>query len=584
MSQSGRDKKSLRIRMLSVGALGASVLFAPAAAATVSLLYSNLQMPDSLVASWLLRPLAVAGVVSVGSSVAIPLTITESETVGSVAPKPTPTPTPTSTPAASAVKPMKIGINLMEASYYATTRPFMNLLAADGWALNSPTLGQIPMPDDRLDANRNTILVKSGETARRMIARPQQTYLGKSVDIVCKWQGTGTVKLFVDRYAKNVLYGDRKVKFTWRSEGPATPWGMLEMTSVSATDPVRNMDCREADANPNTIYNPDYVAAIAKYNTVRFVKWNHVELNFTPTIDNRTKPGMASYVGQRDGVAIEYMIGIANEAKVNPWFNIHWKGSKEWVRKFAELVRDNLDPSLKVYVELSNEVWNSYYSVHAQARTEGVAAGLSTDSGVALLYRQAQKHAEVMDIWSDVFKGQEHRLVRVLGAQHVNPWVGSTMMAYKDTATKVDALATAPYLEFELDKVTVNLSDLSGIFTSLRSTLDARLTAAMQNKAVADKYGKRYITYEAGQSIYSSNATLNKAINRDPRMGQLYTRYLAFWQQYVGDLTNLYASVYNPTEFGAWGLQEYDNQPMTEAPKAMAVSRFLASIENKTGS
>ena len=41
------------------------------------------------------------------------------------------------------------------------------------------------------------------------------------------------------------------------------------------------------------------------------------------------------------------------------------------------MVRDTLDPSLKVYIEDSDEVWNGHYTAAVYARQQGLALGLS---------------------------------------------------------------------------------------------------------------------------------------------------------------------------------------------------------------
>ncbi len=49
------------------------------------------------------------------------------------------------------------------------------------------------------------------------------------------------------------------------------------------------------------------------------------------------------------------------------------------------------------------------------------------------------------------------------------------------------------------------------------------------------------------------------------------------WQRDIGDLMTLLSDVSPISKYGAWGLQEYVGQPLRDAPKAKAVSLFLAS-------
>ena len=92
------------------------------------------------------------------------------------------------------------------------------------------------------------------------------------------------------------------------------------------------------------------------------------------------------------------------------------------------------------------------------------------------------------------------------------------------------------------------------------------------NQAIARRFGKRYIAYEAGQHVLSSRGTdLLAAINRDPRMYDIYKNYISTWRSQVNDVMVLYSSASPITQWGAWGLREYTGQPLSETPKRRAV-------------
>lgn len=48
---------------------------------------------------------------------------------------------------------------------------------------------------------------------------------------------------------------------------------------------------------------------------------------------------------------------ISKSNKKDIWINIPHAADDEYVTNLAKLIKDKLDPSLKVYVEYSNEVW-----------------------------------------------------------------------------------------------------------------------------------------------------------------------------------------------------------------------------------
>lgn len=55
------------------------------------------------------------------------------------------------------------------------------------------------------------------------------------------------------------------------------------------------------------------------------------------------------------------MIDYCNRTGTSPWFCIPRRADDNYIRKFAEMVRDSLDPALLCYVEYSNEIWNSIF-------------------------------------------------------------------------------------------------------------------------------------------------------------------------------------------------------------------------------
>lgn len=567
-------------RGVSLFGLGASLLIGTAAiAGSVSLIYSDLQMPDTLVAKWLVRPLAAVGLVGLNGTGTVPLTLDPATgTVNSTTQTVTSTPTPT-----PAILPAKFGINISPSQYSSGNRAFMNLLASDHWRLHlaDKTIAD-PTPADQLDNDANIIRLDTNQFASRKIIRPTATLLGRATDVICRWQGTGTFMLAPRNASTNVSYGNHSLRFTYLP-GYYPDAAQLYITSVDPNDPAHDVDCRETDADPNMEFDPTFLANVKKYNTIRFMDWEQTNDNAPVTWATRTRPGLSYYIGD-DGYAIEYMIDLCNQAHANMWITVPWNGDDDYVRRFAQLVRDRLDPSLKVYVEVSNEVWNWNFKVATQAYNEGLAENIFPDNpdnkNKVRFFRQAEKIGQVMDIWTDVFSGQMGRLVRVAAAQNWD-YVADLIMGFRDTATKVDAVASAPYFNLNLDKYPIDPNDLQGTaFTPLSAKIDKVFADAMKVKGIADRYGKRYITYEAGQSVLGGTVDQIALLNRDPRMGLLYTEYMTKWQQQFGDLMMLFNDISPISKFGAWGLQEYQNAPLSQSPKALAVNRFLASIDN----
>ncbi|HVF93898.1 MAG TPA: hypothetical protein VM900_06260, partial [Sphingomonas sp.] len=247
------------------------------------------------------------------------------------------------------------------------------------------------------------------------------------------------------------------------------------------------------------------------------------------------------------------------------------------IRNMAKLVHDRLAAGHRAYFELSNEVWNFSFGVAGQALNEGLASNLSADKYTNNLLRYAEKSTWMHKLLTPAFADNPKRLVRVVSSQNDNPWAAEQIMAFKDTAQWVDALATAPYFGHSFfDGANAGVTDLFTLFVSLEAQRVGTLAKAKANKALADKYGKRFVTYEAGQHILASNANAATAaaMQRSPLMYDMYKRFLSDWTSQIGDTITLYSATGVISQYGAWGIREYAGQPLAETPKRRATLEF----------
>jgi hypothetical protein len=471
---------------------------------------------------------------------------------------------------------MTLGMNLAMPSYYGGERAFMNLLAGSGWYYSSPTIAYGPIPASRLNMDGEVTSLLSGEKATRILSLPNGAYAGNTVRVKCSWLGNGTVQM-ANWVAKNISTGGNSLSFDWVPMGRQN--AHINLMATDPSNPVRKLDCREASADPSAVFHPDFIQSLKRYSHVRFMDWQNTNRNQPVTWNTRTTPNSALNFGA-DGVALEHMVAVANAADVDPWFTVPWNADDDYVRRFASYVRDNLNPNLKAYVETSNEVWNGMFPVAKQALTEGRAENLSSNDFQAQMLRYAEKSTSVAKVWTTVFSGQPSRLVRVVSSMNVSAWVTSQILGFKDTAQYVDAVATAPYFGHNVFSGTYStLTDLGTIFSRLDSEIDVAMSGAQANADLAKKYGKRFITYEAGQHIVIGDVVLQQSIQRDPRMATIYARYLNNWKDKFGDSLVLFSDIGSISKYGAWGAQEYVGQPIDNAPKMQSIASFAAMIK-----
>jgi hypothetical protein len=74
------------------------------------------------------------------------------------------------------------------------------------------------------------------------------------------------------------------------------------------------------------------------------------------------------------------------------------------------------------------------------------------------------------------------------------------------------------------------------------------------------------------------------AINRHPRMEELYLKDMRGWAEAGGGLFVAFSFVYPPRRWGAWGVLEYQNQPEADAPKLRAIRSMMQAWHGRRGS
>ncbi|MFA6545175.1 MAG: hypothetical protein WCS99_12225 [Limisphaerales bacterium] len=318
----------------------------------------------------------------------------------------------------------------------------------------------------------------------------------------------------------------------------------------------------------------------------RFMDWMHINGSQIKTWADR--PTLRHATFSKRGVALELMIELCNRQRVAPWFCMPHLADDDFVRRFAEMVRERLDPSLKIYIEYSNEVWNGQFVQNRYACEQGVKLGLGPkekpwEAGWRFT---AVRSMEIFKIWEDVFGGHD-RFVRVLPTQAGVGSVSEGILGYRDAARHADALAGAPYMGYSIGRGKTadlvaqmqNWSVAQMLDHFEQTAFTDSLTRMAKDKAIADKYGLKLIAYEGGQHMVAFlqdqqmertiSATMH-ACNRHPRMGEIYRRYYDEWARLGGDTFAVFSSTGEYGKHGAWGLAEFSDSKPADYPKLAA--------------
>lgn len=370
-------------------------------------------------------------------------------------------------------------------------------------------------------------------------------------------------------------------------------FGLFITSTGSAANPnnyLRNISVRlPGDFVPGTVFYPPFIESIRKYKAIRFLnwitgqtaRWSHATWEERPRLDD------ARWSDR--GAPIEMIVALCNLLNVDCWFVVNHLANDDYVRRMAELLRDSLNPGLKVYVEWSDEVWNANYPVATYSREQGLALGLSTDPNQAAIRFQARRSKQVFQIFSSVLPRE--RLTRVLSGQAGNPWVLTTAISFEDTRQYTDALSIAPYFMVRPP----NLGQVAGmtsdqLFAYLQNTaLPEARQMTTWHLDLARQQSLPLIAYEGGQHLvtagpYAGNAAMEQLfddVNRDARMGPLYTAYLNDWNTLTGGALFMHLGSCAPIDHSGnarFGTIEYLGQPRSTAPKYDALMRWIEGV------
>jgi hypothetical protein len=402
-------------------------------------------------------------------------------------------------------------------------------------------------------------------------------------EYVCLYDGKGRIEF--GNVRKEVSRAPGRIVF---EPEPKNGSIFLRLMETDPADPVRNIRVLMPGYEKRYRQEPFTPWTLTRWKgctTFRFMDW--MLTNNSNQRDWADRPTPAYCNTTEKGVPIETMVELCNRTQANPWFCMPHLATDDYVKRFAELVRKTLDPKLKVYVELSNEVWNGGFRQHHDCAREGVRLGLgeAAKPWEASHRYYARRSQQVWRIWSEVFGGTS-RLVRVLGSQAANAWWAEQDLTFEDTHKQCDALAIAPYCSFNIapdgnpGSATVASWTVEQVMDHLeRKSLPECTDWMRANKAVADRFKVRLICYEAGQHAVGvaggeNNEALTRvlnAANRSERMGKLYERYLDAWRDVGGgDLCCIFSSIGGFSKWGSWGLLEHyeDDTPKFRAVKS----------------
>ena len=385
----------------------------------------------------------------------------------------------------------------------------------------------------------------------------------------------------------------------------------MRVLQTDPTNHIRNIrvvplyaESNYTSGQPATPFRQSALDNWSSMSTVRFMDWPKTNGSSITQWSERHSP--TYHTQAKNGVALEYQIQLANQMQANPWFTIPHMADDDYIRQAANLIRDNLDPTLQARIEFSNEVWNTNFKQSEYASEQGLLEGLDTDPNAARRAWYAKRSVETFRIFEDVFtyggidQSGMNRILRVMGSQSANTFVSEQALGYdydwdgdgvdERASDYTDVLAIAPYFG-----EVIRTSEMAAQYLAMtpqqmidatRADLQDKIGDMVDHKAVADEFGVRLFGYEGGIHIRGANGQENNqaltdaltALNGHPEMRDLYIEFLTGWENAGGEEMVLYNSMSDHNKFGSWGLLEFETQPLGDAPKYLGVIEYLNGL------
>lgn len=378
---------------------------------------------------------------------------------------------------------------------------------------------------------------------------------------------------------------------------------MLEILVSNVANPINDIKFIYPDyvnRYQTQTFTDEFVDFLEDFQVIRFMDFTHT--NGSPIISwsDRTSPLYYSQA-KFGGVAWEYVIDLANQTQKDIWINIPHKADDNYIQQLASLLQNNLNANTKIYLEYSNELWNSAFSQNADCAAFAQNIGYVGQPWERAWKYTAKRSADVFKLFEDVFMNDQ-RLVKVIPSQAVNSWLTNQLVTffndpiYNPHRVSANAIAIAPYFGHEVaDNIVssnqVNSITVPQIMQELQNALNSAYQAMDDNKTVAITHNLQLICYEGGQHLVATgnnvnNATLTPklmATNHDAALESLYCDYFDHWYTSVGGLFCHFSSHGTYSKWGSWGVRE--NFQDVNNPKYLALGNcvFNANVTSTNG-
>lgn len=491
-----------------------------------------------------------------------------------------------------------IGMNLTSVNYYGRENPFIDRIkTASVWQGSSASF----TPLIQLDGIGNPLSFPAGNRDLSMLVQVDPEEYPTTDRYVFTYTGTATFSfLYAD------VVSNQPGRIVIEANSPSVDYVHIIMRTISDRDPPKNFHLVREDQvdqfQNGKVFNQAFLEKVRKWGSIRTMDWTSTNGAQISTWAKRNVPGSLTWQDDANtgGVPIEILVQLANEAHVNLWYNIPAHADDDYVRRALTYIKANLDSSLTLDLEYSNEVWNWGFEQSKYALAQGNllwGKDVNHDGiidvnnpaehyGTGWLEFYGYRSAQIASIAKSVFGTESYRLYNVIATQAAVPGreqlifrgvlaagKGSVASLFKKYAiTTYFGLFDSPH-----DVATVlswARSGSAGMDAAFREfqyggSLDAKFSLAdlrtlyAQQAAIAAANGLTLVAYEGGMHItpYSfakadqdeANAFLYRLLG-DPRMKTVYEKMVDDFGNAGGRQLMAFADVSGPLSYNTFGI------------------------------
>ena len=151
-------------------------------------------------------------------------------------------------------------------------------------------------------------------------------------------------------------------------------------------------------------FTTEYIQYLKNFTSLRFMGWQGTNAGSNTGLSNTYNNGVwelrntptnscggyyETHVnGAYNGIPLEYLVELVSEIRKSPgnllqsiWVCMPIAADRHFMQEFYKFLRDNVDPSIIIYVELANEVWNGMFPQSAYVINLAGASATNTIYG-----------------------------------------------------------------------------------------------------------------------------------------------------------------------------------------------------------